>query len=176
MEKIACWEDNSWDNEVLTAVLLRIQDFWDVTLCCWVTNSHHAGSILNCLILKALHSFKISGTTHPVWHPRKTWIPKTSRSFRQEVTYSLWHPKVHYYLHNQPVTVPSTKPDKSIHTALSHLLKTNFDINVTCMTSLVGHPISSCFFLISTIHTASSNCLILPNMITLLTHHQCYKV
>jgi hypothetical protein len=47
-------------------VLLRIQDFWDVTLCCWVTNSHHAGSILNCLILKALHSFKISRTTHPV--------------------------------------------------------------------------------------------------------------
>jgi len=77
---------------------------------------------------------------------QKTWIPETIQSFRQEVTYGLWHLYVHYYLHNQPATVSSTKPDKSIHTASSHLFKTNFDINVTRIPSLECHPVSSCFF------------------------------
>jgi hypothetical protein len=92
-----------------------------------------------------LQNIRSHSTSDTVWHPRRHEFPRQVSHLDKKlptVTYSLWHLKVH----NQPATVPSTKPDKSIHTASSHLFKTNFDINVTCMPSLLCHPVSSCFF------------------------------
>jgi len=58
--------------QVLTVVLLRIQVFWDVALCCWVSGSQHLkgtwclhrqGSSRAWRIL--LGSFETSRNTHP---------------------------------------------------------------------------------------------------------------
>jgi hypothetical protein len=95
MEKTSCWEDNSQDDEVLTAVLLRIQDFWDVTLCRWVTNSHHARSILNCLNLKGiafLQNIRNHSSSYTVLQPRSHEFPRQVCHFDKKLptVYDTW--------------------------------------------------------------------------------------
>jgi hypothetical protein len=110
---------------------------------------------------------KIKGSSQPCklltnfMESSRSW-EATSCAAIQKHTSILWNQKFHYLIHMRPPLVPTLSQINPVHTILSYLSKTNFNIinPFTCSYSQWFYPLTS--LLISSIHSTYPHSCYVP--------------